>query len=234
MNSYFKNIQNRAKWLTQTNKLATYDPEMVFIYRYHFGHDYNKHFSTYMDKNKICAKYTHFEQIIDFLVLYYNTNNISAISVYNDDIALFMGELSDMGYYFTDSDALYCIQYGFFLPHFKIVDKNKSPYKELKNIIYNCFETESIYAIFGCKIPYNYLLNFDDPLLESYDMVYRCVNITSMKSIFDRLHVVPNITHAHIINMRRINSTFRKSITTFFKKYNIKLSFNGPCMYIVS
>jgi len=234
MNSYFKNIKNRAKWLIQTNKLTTYDLNMVSIYKNNFGKDYNKHFSKYMDKNKICAKETHFEQIIDFLVLYYNTKNISDINTYSSDLALFMGELSYMGYYFTENDALYCVQYGFLLPHFKIVDKNKSPYKELKKIIYNCFEKESMYSIIGYKIPLNYLLNFNDPLLESYSRIYTCVNITGLKSIFDRLNVVPNITHAEIIKTRPFNSIFRKLLGTFFEKYNIKINSDGPCMYITS
>jgi hypothetical protein len=230
MYKYFQNIKKRARKILKNNILKTYDSEMVLIYtKYfamnygkHFNKNYDKHFSRYMDENKIYANETHFKQIIDFFVLYYAENNITDVAVYTRDMTCIMEELADMGYPFTDNDALYCIEYGFFLPQFNIGVKDKNPYKKLKKIIYNLFEKQYFYINIGCKIPDIYISNFDDPLLTSYATISRCKKISNIKSLFNTLRIVPNTIHLQIVKNTFSFGPDKESIIKFFSKYNIK------------
>jgi hypothetical protein len=229
MYKYFQNIKKRARKILKNNILGNYDIQMVLIYltyfnkNYdkHFNKNYDKHFSKYMDKNKIYANETHFKQIIDFFVLYYAKNNICDIAVYIRDMTGIMDELADMGYMFTDNDALYCIEYGFFLPQFRIVvkDKNKNPYKKLKKITYNLFEKKYLYIDMGCMIPEKYISNFDDPLLTSYVTISQCYEISEIKLLFDTLHIAPNKIHLEIL---KYHTNPNVLIIKFFNKYGIK------------
>jgi hypothetical protein len=226
MKSYFKNITHRAQWLNNTNKLKEYDTEMVSIYKNHFGKDYNKHFSKYMDKNKIYAQETHFIQIVDFLVLYYYDKCITNIATYNMDMMSIMTELSDMGYCFTENEAIYCIRYAFCIPHFKIIDKNSDSYKELLQLVYECFTKQSMYKKYGSRIDIIFIDNFDDMLLKSYKMIRECHTITDIKDLLHRLDVIPTITHFNlIIATRSVDYSYKKPIINFFKCYNIDVKF---------
>ena len=216
---YFENIQNRAAWLKLTNKLQTYDQTMVNIYKTIFGKSYNKHFSKYMDENKICADGTHFVQIIDFLVLYYAERHLTDVGTYINDIAHFMTELSEMGYYFTENDSLYCIMYGFILPHFKVIDKTSESYKELKKIINYYLEDDIQFPLVGSKIPDNYMQSFDDTVFNSYVKVKNCKTVGELNELF-HFHVTPDKIHLKIASINK-NLKTRTQMITLFSKYDI-------------
>lgn len=217
---YFDNIHARATWLKLTNKLSTYDQTFVNIYTNNFGKNYCNHISKYLDENKICANEDHFIQIIDLLVLYYDTTHNTNIGVYINDIAHFMTELSDMGYHFTENDALYCIMYGFILPSFKVIDKTGDAYIELKNIVNYYLEDDSQFSAIGNKIPDKYMRSFDDPVFDSYVKVRNCKTIHKLSDLI-RGQTTPNKIHLKIANTNTNIKPHSQRINVIFRKYGI-------------
>lgn len=215
---YYQNIMKRAQYLRKSGALNSFDKNLVKIYKNNFGRDYSEHISNYFDRDKINITYNHFCQIIDLLVLFYDEHTIYKESVYAGDMNLFMRELEECGYYFNEDDVMYCIQYRFYIPNFKIFDTNTNTYKKLKEAV-----SEDI--INDGKFPHNYVKSIDDPLIQSYSEIKDCKTVSQLKDMFKNWGVKPNENHLYIFhnNIKKRRGNDYKKIINFFNKHNIHI-----------
>lgn len=218
--SYHQNIMTRAKNMRDTNALNTYDTNLVKIYKNNFGKDYKTHISDYFDDNKINITRKHFHQIIDLLILFYDDHKIYKDTVFDKDMKLFMGELVNCGYYFTEEDAMYCIDCRMFIPDFKISSTTTLNYKKFKNLI--CID-----VLNDNKLPEHYVNSVEDALIRSYLNIRKCRNITHVRNLFKEHKVEPNYNHLQLFywdHQGRSKGSDYKRIVGFFTDHNLTLS----------
>lgn len=212
MSSHTSNIMNRIKFIERNNTLSKMDIRLLKIVE-NFGVDYNRHLFRYFDDNKINVTRKHLENIIDMLIIYYDKNRLYSIEVFSHDIKVVMEELADIGYYFTEKDALYCCQFGMYLHDFKITNKRSREYKDLKFRV-----LENI-----CYVPRYFCDLMKDEEIDSYSAMIDCYTLSDIKRTFNKYNV--KIDRDHFLIYKRKNKSTRniKKVKEFFRSKGVSV-----------
>ena len=209
---YKKNIERDAKKIIIENKIEKYE-ECIKDICSNFGKKWNKNIMEYFNKNKVLPSDIHFEQFINMLIIFYYSNKSFKFDTISKDIGIFFTEFSNVGYYFTENEALFCLYYGMFLPNFRVDINSKNYIKlinELKHVI--------IYGFLD--VPDHYIDIINNNELHGLKLIQNGVNITQLKKIF----IKNKPTRDHYLafkNSRMYYRSSKRDIIRFFNLFNI-------------